>query len=418
MYGPQEPTEFHSIKFVKELLFSFLTGQAISTFVSLLIIPISSRKVFFGEAAGFLQSSRGLLKAQLAFIEALEHSELSEPAVPNVNSLEDDRKVGDHNDEDKAQKKLLYIQKAAALKAASAGVLGLSGKLRDDVVFARREVAYGNLGSSDIHEIYRLLRNILLPISSLSTVADICERLKKRYHVDRRRFEESQCTETRSVDFSAKERASEEAEWRQLIRELHTSFEPVIQVLDEGVLHIMILLGFTKTKKPASNTKVGGAGDATFEDVEKGAMRPVPGELGFGDCLDGEIQGFRKQRTERLQAWTKERGLDSVFHATASTQHVQFPSHPNREGYKSLKLLREARASQRLHLILYMEYLLYHVAKETLGLVRFAELKVNDGTMKRNRFILPKARILYKWVKGLVEGDDSGGPDIDKMDHM
>ena len=80
-YGPQEPTEERSIRFVKELLYSFLTGQAISTAVSLLIIPISSRKVFFEEAAGFLQSCRGLLKAQLAFVEALEHSDLCDPSV-------------------------------------------------------------------------------------------------------------------------------------------------------------------------------------------------------------------------------------------------------------------------------------------------------------------------------------------------
>jgi hypothetical protein len=203
-----------------------------------------------------------------------------------------------------------------------------------------------------------------------------------------------------------------------LIRELHSSFEPVIQVLDEGVLHILILLGFaSKTKKPASNRKVGPDGNATLdEDVEKGAKNPVPGETGFGDYLDEEIQGFRIQRTERLQTWTKERGLDSVFHAPA-TRHVQFPSQPNHDGYKSLKMLREARASQRLHLILYMEYLLYSVAKATLELVRFAESKVNDGTMQRSRFIVPPARVFYKWIKSLIDGEDSG-PDIDKVDLM
>lgn len=420
VYGPQEPTEEHSIRFVKELLYAFLTGQAISTGVSLLIIPVSSRKVFFGEATGFLQSARGLLKAQLAFVEALEHSELCDPSVPRAGSDSgDDTNSQDHHDEDKAQKRLMYVQKAAALKAASAGVLGLSGKLRDDVVFARREVAYGKLGSEDIHEIHRLLRNILLPISSLSTVADISERLKNRYRADRRRFEEAQCPEARSFEFTAKDRANEEAEWRELIRELHASFEPVVQVLDEGVLSVLILLGLApKSKKPPSGRKAAKDGSTLEHDIEKGATKPAPGDHGFGDFLDAEIQDFRKQRTERLQTWTKERGLDSVFHSAASTKHVQFPSQPNRDGYKSLKLLREARASQRLHLILYMEYLLYSVAKATLELVRFAELKANDGTMQKSRLILPKAKIIYKWVKGLLDGDDSGGPDMDKMDHM
>lgn len=234
VYGPQEPTEQNSIRFVKELLYSFLTGQAISTAVSLLIIPISSRKVFFGEATGFLQSTRGLLKAQLAFVEALEHSEMCDHSVPKAGSDADD-----HDDEERAKNRFTYTQKAAALKTASAGVLALSGKLRDDVVFARREVAYGSLGPHEIHEIYRLLRNILLPISSLSTVADISERLKNRYRIDRRRFEEAQCPEARSVEFSAKERANEEAEWRQLIRcvsVLFNFFSRLFQELSSCIL--------------------------------------------------------------------------------------------------------------------------------------------------------------------------------------
>ena len=421
VYGPQEPNEEHSIRFVKELLYSFLTGQAIATAVSMLIIPISSRKVFFGEATGFLHSSRGLLKAQLAFVEALEHSELCDASVPRSTFEPKDKKERHHHhDEEKAQKRILYEQKVKALRAASAGMLGLSGKLRDDVIFARREVAYGNLGSSDIHELYRLLRNILLPISSLSTVADISERLKIQARADRRIFEETQFPEARSADFSAKERMNEEAEWRELLRELHASFEPMVQVLDEGVLHILIMLGLApKAKKPASAAKPKQDGSAALDDdVEKANSKPTPGDIRFGNFLDGEIQDFRKQRTERLQTWTAARGIGSVFHAAASTKHIQSTSETHGDGHKSLELLREARASQRLHLILYMEYLLYSVAKATLELVKFAELKVNDGTMQRKRLILPKARIIYRWIRSLIVGDDSGGPDIDKIDHM
>lgn len=47
-YGPQMTTVASSVKFSKELFYSFLTGQAIGIGVSILVIPISSRKVFFG----------------------------------------------------------------------------------------------------------------------------------------------------------------------------------------------------------------------------------------------------------------------------------------------------------------------------------------------------------------------------------
>src|SRR5690349_17440657 len=158
-YGPQIATEARSLKFTRELFYAFLTGQAISAAVSLLVVPISSRKVFFGEAAGFLQDSRGLLKAQLEFVEALEYSEMKCSSRSNTS-----------NGAQAAEKRLLYNQKSDALKASSAALMALGGKLRDDVVFAKREFAYGNFNSKHIHEMHRLLRNILVPIMGLSTI--------------------------------------------------------------------------------------------------------------------------------------------------------------------------------------------------------------------------------------------------------
>ena len=98
-------------------------------------------------------------------------------------------------------------------------------------------------------------------------------------------------------------------------------------MLDEGFLHILIMLGLaSKAKKSASSAKAKPDKSAALDaDVEKGASKQRPADSGFGDFLDGEIQDFRKQRTERLQSWTKGRGIESVFHATASPQ---MPSPP------------------------------------------------------------------------------------------
>jgi hypothetical protein len=182
----------------------------------------------------------------------------------------------------------------------------------------------------------------------------------------------------------------------------------VIQVLDEGVLHVLILLKLI----PSPKTKAHQATDDAIpsrpplsDDVEKGIPPPSPGDLVFGDYLEREIDTFRKQRSDSLENWAKERGLSSVFHT--STRHVRFPSEGFHEGYKTLRSIRETRASQRLHLILYMEYLLYSVAKATLALVRFAEQKVADGTMKKQRFVLPAAKTIRKWIQGILTGRDT-----------
>jgi hypothetical protein len=388
--------------------------------VSLFIIPVSSRKVFFAEATGFLQSSRELLKTQLAFVEALEHSQMCEPSVPKTEFMEDNigAQKPPSDDSETIAKRLVYTQRTAALQKASAGLLDLGSRLREDVVFARREMAYGHLQSADIHELHLLLKNIMLPMSGLSTISDISERLRNRYHSDRRKFEASQCPEAQNVEVPEKDQANEQAEWQELMQALHASFEPVIQVLDEGVLHVLVLLKLIPEPKKAKKVAVNDsekAGAALGEDIEKAAPNPGPGDIGFGNYLEREIKEFRKQRSESLEAWAKERGLSSIFHT--SSKHVHWPSGPDHDRYKALRSIREIRASQRLHLILYMEYLLYSVAKSTLALVRFAEAKVEDGSMKKQRFIFPALRTIQKWIRGIIDGEDSS-PGIGNLDNM
>lgn len=182
-YGPQMATETSSLRFCKELFYAFLTGQAIAAGVSLLVFPISSRKVFFGEAAGFLQTTRGLVKSQLAFVEAMEYSEMECSPHTNYNStLGNEAGSGrtHGNNHKETERKLLYSQRASSLKISSAALQELGGKLRDDVVFARREIAFGHFKGKQIHEIHRLFMNILVPIMGLSSITDISSLLNHR----------------------------------------------------------------------------------------------------------------------------------------------------------------------------------------------------------------------------------------------
>jgi hypothetical protein len=49
-----------------------------------------------------------------------------------------------------------------------------------------------------------------------------------------------------------------------------------------------------------------------------------------------------------------------------------------------------------------MDFLLYSVAKSVLELVRFAEARAEDGTMKRKRLVLPRSKTIFKWLKNLL----------------
>jgi hypothetical protein len=378
VYGPQEATEYHSRLFLKELLYSFLTGQAISAGVSLLIIPVSSRKVFFGETTGFLQSCRGLLRAQLSFIQVLQHSVLFVPArKPESNA-------------NTARSEAEYNKRLSTLRATSTGILSLGAKLREDVMFAKREIAIGHLRETDIHIVHGLIRDIMIPITGLSTIADISERT----HCRLGSVEPGQTSENGL--------SMEHDGWEELFQGLASSFETVVQILDESILHTLVLLGLA----PSPKKKVDG-------DIETGAGTPKPGDLNFGDYLEQRLQDFRKERSSEIQLWAEEKGLSSAFKNTA--QHPTPPANVNETNPGPAA--REILASRRLHIVLYMEYLLYSTAKAILAIVRFAESKVADGTMAKRRFIFPAYKTVLKIAKDLINGDEPG-PDTQDIDPL
>ncbi|KAH6664130.1 hypothetical protein B0J14DRAFT_494024 [Halenospora varia] len=393
VYGPQEPTIAASQRFVKEVLYSFLTGQAISAFVCLLVIPVSSRKVFFGEATGFLQICRKLLKAQLEFVEVLKHSKICRPITANPESPKAEESC---NPEDVKKD---FNKKLKTLTTLTTDLLGLGAKLREDVLFAKREIAFGHFRETDIHEFHTILGNIMIPISGLSTIADISERM----HLPS--TEALKLPKSVSGNSSQTILENEQKEWMELVHTTGTSFEVVADVLDESIVHILKRLKLIPDKKAKKSSEA-------KADVEKGTEPLELQHASFADSLEIKVEDFRKKRSKDLHAWAEERGLDSVFRTTA--KHAMHPP-SDQNGVKGATSAREVIASKRLHVILYMEYLLYSASRAILAAVRFAELKVEDGTMTKQRFVFPAARTVIKLIRGLINGDDPS-PDMSNFD--
>jgi hypothetical protein len=393
-YGPLEATEAASQNFLKELLYSFLTGQAISTGVSLLIIPVSSRKVFFAEASGFLQTCRSLLKAQLAYVKLLDH------AKPQLTAAGQGEAPGGQkttntltSGEELTRGTSLFKQKAIILNTVAESILALAAKLHEDVTFAKREIAFGYLCSSDIQELYHLMRDITVPICGLSAIADISD----RFH---------NLPSDAVIPAEPQKQATiikEEQEWQEMIQSVTQSFEGVVETLDESLLHVLILLKLSKSKKQQAKANGGRPSRSGNVDIENGITAPKAGEANYGDYLERRIDEFRIKRSKDLQLWTEERGLSSVFQTTAK-EYIP-PPDMDEDNISSGTSARARLASKRLHIVLYMEFLLYSVSKTILALIRFAELKVEDGTLAKQRFIFPTLRIIRKLIKGLFSGD-------------
>ena len=64
-----------------------------------------------------------------------------------------------------------------------------------------------------------------------------------------------------------------------------------------------------------------------------------------------------------------------------------------------------------------MEHLLFSTGMAITALVKFADKKVEDGTMLKNRIILPGQRRLKKWILSIGHEDSSVGTgSLDSME--
>jgi hypothetical protein len=227
-YGPLFPTISAGEALIKQLLEGFLTAFAISTGVSLFIIPISSRTVVFKEQAGYIQLIRAIMKAQTAYLQSLETSDMFAPEEPG----EDDGEMADDGKKAKKSKKgennahPAANAQAMALKANLAALTGLHGKLHGDISFGKREMAWGKLDAKDIDEVFTLFRAILIPLIGMSTITDLFERIAERrgwVRVPNSKFDRAESWEACGLEAKEKEKKT----WNEIMKTLHEPFEVV-----------------------------------------------------------------------------------------------------------------------------------------------------------------------------------------------
>ncbi|KAE9372370.1 hypothetical protein N431DRAFT_339051 [Stipitochalara longipes BDJ] len=386
-FGPLFPTINAGETLIVQLLKGFLTAFAISTGVNLFIIPVSSRTVVFKEQAGYIQLIRATMKAQTAYLQSLETSDMfapEEPAKDDQEKLDDDKKAKKTKKKDKNSHPAANA-KAMALKANLAALTGLHGKLHGDMSFGKRETAWGKLDAKDIDEIFTLFRAILIPLIGMSTITDIFERIAERrgwVKVPNSKFDRAESWEACGKEAKEKEKKT----WNEVMKTLHEPFEVVTAAMDEGIQHAGLLLELIPKPKKTKEA-----------DVEEKADSPKPGDKEFAKYLDKKIVDFYSRRGETLKAWARQKGItQSEFDSTKA---------PPRGEDWTPDAAQHRRDQQQLYLILYLEHLLYSAGLAISNLIKFADQKVEDGTMAKNRFIFPGKRRLMKWIVNIGRED-------------
>ena len=362
--------------FIEKLLEAFLTGFAIATGVNLFVFPISSRDVVFKDILGYVKALQVGLKAQTSYLKVLENKDMFSSAD---NSEKTNATLG-----------------AEKLKAALGGIGAIHGKLHGDLDFAKKEVAFSKLDAKDLGEIFKLLKEIMLPMHGMGSVADIFERLVKR---------KGWQDETSSIDSSTDQAERETKsldiqQWNEIFKAVHDPFATMTETLHEGLQHVLYTLELEKKPgKGVLGRMTQGTPTATDLEAQGGIIEAS--SPSFAQQLETNLKKYFGSREMALKIWSRQKGIElpeEVFRDPSATQPIHFQGQDQQQ---------HKRDQQQLYLILYLEFLLYSTGEAILKLVKFADGKVESGVMKRRRLIVPGKRRMKKWFENIFAAEDS-----------
>lgn len=349
VYAPSFPDMDAGLDFSRRLLVSFLTAYAIAAAVNVLIWPTTSRDEVKRQSASLIDSLKECIAKYRTYTDSSSKSmEMQQDSDDPVSLFQD-------------------------LKDQSRETSALFGKIKLELEFARKEVAYGKLKPDHLHKLYVGMREILQPIMGLTTFLDIVTNV----HHNDDSFEA-----TGSSQILQAIRELEPDEWKAIVKTCSDSHAQLQEAMCQGLDHISIQLRLVSKPK------------APRIDVEHLAV-PQPGHTSFARHLEQELRKCRVEHDKFVQEWLNQSQINS--------QGVQ-PTFPT-SSHRSETRLFSTHASKgsrdrQLQLYLYLNFLLYNTGDAILRQVHFADSLVADGTMSRNRFIFPGCRTTSELMMG------------------
>ncbi|KAL2195453.1 hypothetical protein P885DRAFT_70547 [Corynascus similis CBS 632.67] len=381
-FGPRMPTTAAAQNFVQQLTTAMLTALALALSVNLLVFPVSSRLVVFRQIAGGVGLLRKLVALQKEYLASLKPDATFDAAMQTDVFVA--RPGGDSHWQEKSSKLTKEAEAAKALEDIGAKMRELAGKMHADLPFAKRDVAWGKLAAKDLSELYKLFRNVYVPVLGMNTIIDIFKRFSARPDWDG------------SGDDAYDEKDVEKHVWNEVMKQVQEPFNILADAVDQGLEHAAICLELIPKPKKKSGKRGKPDSNAPVVDVEA-AEEPKPGDAGFSKVLDEKVQAFYSRKGELLRKWVQERGISLD------------------EGPAEQSYFRSERDQVQLYIILYMENLMHAAGEAVQDLVDFADEKVENGTMAKKRLIVPTPRRLLKWLKAVFGKEDSSAeetPDI------
>ena len=395
-YAPQFSNMAAAESFVKRLLEAFLTGFGIAAGVSFLVFPMTSRTIASKQLGGFVRLLQLSLKSHSAYMISISNDHNVAKQEKSSTAIHGKKRPDSHHHhlfhhKDKVaqqQKESELSAEAKAMKVALFQIGALFGKTHLEIGFAKKEIAYGKLSPEDFEEILSHSREILLPIVGMTTFIDIMQSIKDR---------ESTKDMVNKEETIEAIRGLQTEEWSEVFQMSYDFFKAFHAAMQGGLTHIAYTLELDKKPKKVAT------------DAEKGEA-VSPGMPGYSDYLEKEVGKFVKHRQGILEEWCKRKdiALPQTFFDDEGKNYSMSELDESAEA-----CLRKRENQQQLYLILYLRFLSWSTGAAILRMARFADSKVEDGTMKKKRLIVPGWHRLHKLFREAFASTSDSDYEID-----
>ncbi|KAF3402071.1 hypothetical protein F1880_009843 [Penicillium rolfsii] len=362
------------LDFISKLLKGFMIGFAIATGVSLLIFPITSRGNVFHDIKEYVASVEVVLQAQTSFAADSTASGFfsGKGFLRRARTAMSNRDMQSEGDTD------LQCEQNQ-LQVAMNKLNGLHSKLHADLFYSKDEIAWGKLLPEDLNTIASLFRSLLLPLAGMSMLPEILKSIIKN---------EGPCDgdDEAKNPRGTREDALKDSEIQKVVETHHARLVEAAELVKLGLAHFLLALELISAKHLDKQNKTYHVGSSTRDEEARGQdLHPLQSD--FTSRFEQDLHRYYLRRKDLPQA------LASLEAFSASEKYTD----QTEPGSVHPILADDPDLRQEFFLILYMSHLQDDMLNATLQLVKFADGKVADGTMKRSRLIFPRQGSIRNW---------------------
>lgn len=305
---------------------------------------MTSRIVLLKQLTGFLTGLQGSLKAQANYLQSLERDDIFNT---NLEKLDDTKKnKGNHFNNRKQKYEHLKSEEsleAKTLKSMMNSLGELYSKMSVELTFAKKEIAYGKLDATDLEQMFKLSRSILLPINGMSSIADIFDRI-----AESRGWKSTTNDQPQEKDNIESTKINDIAQWNNIMKALHSPFEVMTEAMSEGLQHV--LYTFELVKQPEKDKSYSKAqSDNLSRDVEAEGDVAKPGDKEFAMSLTKKVNRFYDQRKLTLEIFCNQKGINVDQNIFGDSSNSVLQSAINSED-----ISHDKKNQRQLYLILYV----------------------------------------------------------------